>query len=454
MPARPERVVLTNSSVDVLNAIRNSASIDYREHVPIATADSECIRQIGAIIMDMPQLQNEFLNALINRIGRVLISSKMYENPWSMFKLGKLEFGEVVEDVFVELAKPHSYDPEFAETNVEKREIPDLKSAFYIINYEKYYKCTVQDYDLKKAFLSIDGVTNLIAKIVESMYTGANYDEFITMKYLLAKRITQGQVKVVDIDDYTGANDMTKLATAAKSVSNKMVFMNQDWNIAGVHNFAEKKDQYLIMTADADASMDVNVLASAFNMEKAEFMGHRVLVDSFAPTDVARLDELFYGCEGYSTPTSDEIAALEGVLAVLVDDTFFKVVDIYDTTNTRYNEEGLYRNYWYHVAKTFCTSPFANCALFSKTGSAVTAVDVSPSSATLAVGDTLQLTAEVTATGFGSQAVIWTSSAPTIASVSPTGVVTALATGSATITAKSKESGTVTDTCSITVSGE
>lgn len=452
MPARPERVTLTNSSVDVLNAIRNSASIDYKEHVPIATADASCIREIGAIIMDMPQLQNEFLNALINRIGRVLISSKMYENPWSKFKLGKLEFGEVVEDVFVELAKPHSYDPEFAETNVEKREIPDLKSAFYIINYEKYYKRTVQDYDLKRAFLSIDGVTNLIAKIVESMYTAANYDEFVVMKYLLAKRILAGQIKVVDIDDYTGANDMTKLATAAKSVSNQMTFMNQDWNIAGVHNFAMKSDQYLIMTADADAAMDVNVLASAFNMEKAEFMGHRVLVDSFAPTDVARLDELLYGTTGYSTPTGDEIAALDGVLAVLVDDTFFKVIDIYDTTNTRYNEEGLYRNYWYHVGKTFCTSPFANCALFSKTGSAITSVDVSPASATLAKDDTLQLTATVVATGFGSQAVDWSSSAPTVASVSPTGVVTALATGSATITATSKEDGTKTDTCAITVS--
>ena len=452
MPARPERVTLTNSSVDVLNAIRNSASIDYKEHVPIATADASCIREIGAIIMDMPQLQNEFLNALINRIGRVLISSKMYENPWSKFKLGKLEFGEVVEDVFVELAKPHSYDPEFAETNVEKREIPDLKSAFYIINYEKYYKRTVQDYDLKRAFLSIDGVTNLIAKIVESMYTAANYDEFVVMKYLLAKRILAGQIKVVDIDDYTGANDMTKLATAAKSVSNQMTFMNQDWNIAGVHNFAMKSDQYLIMTADADAAMDVNVLASAFNMEKAEFMGHRVLVDSFAPTDVARLDELLYGTTGYTTPSSDEIAALDGVLAVLVDDTFFKVIDIYDTTNTRYNEEGLYRNYWYHVGKTFCTSPFANCALFSKTGSAITSVSVSPESATLAPEETLQLTATVVATGFGSQAVDWSSSAKAVATVSPTGVVTAVANGSATITATSKEDPTKTDTCAITVS--
>ena len=452
MPARPERVVLTNSSVDVLNAIRNSASVDYKEHVPIATPDSDCIRQIGAIIMDMPQLQNEFLNALINRIGRVLISSRMYENPWSMFKLGKLEFGEVVEDVFVELAKPHQYDPEFAEVNVEARDIPDLKSAFYIINYEKFYKRTVQDYDLKKAFLSIDGVTNLIAKIVETMYTSANYDEFLTMKYMLARRILQGQIPVVDIDDYSGTTDMIKLATGAKAVSNAMTFMNTKYNIAGVHNFAPKSEQYLIMNASVDASMDVNVLASAFNMDKAEFMGHRVLVDSFTIEDTQRLDELFGNQENYVPFTSDDLAALDAVLAVLVDESFFKVIDIYDTTNTRYNEEGLYRNYWYHVGKSFCTSPFANCALFTKEGSNVTAVTATPASATLAEGDTLQASAVVTATGFGSLAVDWTSSDEDVATVSSTGVITAVGSGTATITAKSVEKPSVTDTIAITVS--
>ena len=455
MPARPERIVLTNSSVDVLNAIRNSASVDYREHVPIATPDSDCIRQIGAIIMDMPQLQNEFLNALINRIGRVLISSRMYENPWSMFKLGKLEFGEVVEDVFVELAKPHQYDPEFAEVNVEAREIPDLKSAFYIINYEKFYKRTVEDYDLRKAFLSIDGVTNLIAKIVESMYTSANYDEFLTMKYLLARRILQGQIPVVNIDDFDGTDDMTKLATAAKSVSNKMTFLNTTYNIAGVHNFAPKSEQYLIMNAEVDASMDVNVLASAFNMDKAEFMGHRVLVDNFAIEDLQRLDELFGDQENYVEFTEADITALENVKAVLVDESFFKVIDIYDTTNTRYNEEGLYRNYWYHVGKSFCTSPFANCALFADGSATVSAVTASPASVTLAVGATAQATAEVTATGFGSLAVNWTTSDPTVATVNATGIITAVGAGTATITATSVEDGTVTDTISVTVtSGE
>jgi hypothetical protein len=456
MPTRPERVTLTNSSVDVLNAIRNSASQNYRDHIPIATPDSEVIRQIGAIIMDMPQLQNEFLSALINRIGRVIISSRMWENPLSMFKLGRLDFGEVIEDVFVELAKPHQYDPEEAESTVERREIPDVYSAFYILNYEKFYKGTVQEYDLKKAFLSINGVTDLINKIVESMYAGASYDEFLTMKYMLARRILNGQIPIVAFT--AGATDeatMKTLAKKAKAVSNQMTFLNTKWNIAGVHNFAPKTEQYLFMTADNDAAMDVDVLASAFNMDKAEFMGHRVLLDTFNIEDTDRLDELFGNQQNYVPLTQADIAYLNNVYAVLVDESFFKVIDFYDTTNSRYNEEGLYRNYWYHVGKAFCTSPFANCALFTTTAQTVTTVSISPASATIAVGGTAHLVADVTASAGTPQTVTYASSDETVATVDNFGTVTGVGAGTATITARSTVDATKTDTTAITVtSGE
>ena len=169
MAVKPKIKTLTNSSVDVVNAIRNSASIDYKNYVPVATSDPESIREIGATIMDMPQLQNEFLSALVNRIGRVIVTSKMFSNPLAMFKKGILEYGEVVEDIFVTLAKPFTFDPDVAETEVFKKEIPDVKSAFYVMNYKKFYKATVTTDMLRTAFLSWDGVIDLIGRIVDQM---------------------------------------------------------------------------------------------------------------------------------------------------------------------------------------------------------------------------------------------------------------------------------------------
>ena len=195
MPTRPSVQKLSATSVDILNAIRNNASADYRNYIPQADDSLDSVRSIGNILMNYPALQNEFLNALVNRIGRVLVTSKMYDNPWNMFKRGMLEFGETIEEVFVEIAKPFEYDPETAESEVFKREIPDVRAAFHILNYQKFYKVTVQRDQLRQAFLTWDGVTDLITKIINSMYAGANYDEFLVMKYLVAVNILNGRLK-------------------------------------------------------------------------------------------------------------------------------------------------------------------------------------------------------------------------------------------------------------------
>ena len=102
MPTKDYRNVKTNSSVDVLNAIRNSASQNYKDHVPIATANADSIRAIGNVIMDYTAIQNEFLQALINRIAAVRVSNKSYTNPFAVFKKGKLELGETIEDLYTE----------------------------------------------------------------------------------------------------------------------------------------------------------------------------------------------------------------------------------------------------------------------------------------------------------------------------------------------------------------
>ena len=292
MPTVPKQVTLTNSSVEILNTIRDNATVNYQNYVPYATPDADSIRKIGAIIMDYPALQNEFLSALVNRIGRVMVTSKSYENHWAMFKKGFLEFGETIEEIFVNIAKPFQFDPAVAETDVFKREIPDVRSAFHIMNYQKYYKTTISNDQLRQAFLSWEGITDLIARIVDSMYTAANYDEFQTMKYMLARYILDGRMYPVTIQAVTSAN-MKSIVSSIKGISNKFEFLSDAYNPAGVKTHSVKNDQYMLVNSDFDATMDVDVLAAAFNMNKAEFLGHRVLVDSFGSLDTARLAELF-----------------------------------------------------------------------------------------------------------------------------------------------------------------
>lgn len=453
MPVKPKIRTLTTSAADILNVIRNNASVDYRNYVPKADAnDVESVRTIGAIIMDYPALQNEFLNALVNRIGRVMLTSKMYSNPIAFFKKGVLEYGESIEEIFVNIAKVQEFNPEIAEQEVFKRVTPDVRAAFHIMNYQKFYKATVTQEQLKQAFLSWDGVTDLIARIVDSMYTGANYDEFLVMKYLLARHILDGRVYPVTVPT-VNAENAKAIVTTVKGVSNKLTFLNSEYNPAAVRTFTEKADQYMIVNSVFDATMDVNVLASAFNMDKAEFLGHRVLIDGFGDLDIARLGEIFAGDPTYNEPTQVELTALNAIPAVIVDKDWFMVFDMLTQFTEQYNGQGLYWNYFYHVWKTFSVSPFANSVLFVPGTPTVTSVTVSPTTASVPKGGSVSLSCVVKTEYFAPQTVVWTSSAADV-KVSAAGVVTvdAEATSTtATITATSAFDATKNATCVVTV---
>lgn len=404
MPTKPSGRSLDASSIDVLNAIRNSSSENYRSAVPFA--DSENIRDIGNILTGNPTLANSFLTNLVNRIGRVIISSRMYDNPWSMFKKGMLDYGETIEDIFVDIARPFEFDQAVSEKEVFKREISDVESVFHILNYKKFYKVTISEQDLNLAFLNASGVTDLINKIIDSLYAGARYDEFITMKYLIARHLIDGNLCTVEVPEVSEEN-AKKITTKIKEVSNAFTFMSTKYNLAGVHNYSDKDRQYLIVNNEFDAIMDVEVLASAFNMDKAQFTGKRVLVDGFGIVDKERLNELFSESKGYTELTDVEIKALNAIPAILVDQDWLMIFDNMDKFTELYNGQGLYWNYWYHCWKTFSISPFHNSVAFIPAVPTVTSVKVSPTTVTAKPGTTVILTPTVTTTSFASKKVTW-----------------------------------------------
>lgn len=449
MPTIPKTQTLNATSVEILNAIRNSASTNYRDFVPTANNSVESIRGIGEIIMQYTPLQNEFLNALVNRIARVIITSKMYSNPLAMFKKGLIDFGETIEEIFVNIANPHQYDVEESESKVFAREIPDVRAAFHTLNYKKFYKQTIQNKDLNQAFLSWDGITDLISKIVNAMYTAANYDEFVTTKYMLAKAILDGRLSAITVD----ANDAKGAVTKIKGVSNSLTFMSNNYNAAGVQTFTDKNDQYLLVNSQFDSEIDVEVLASAFNMTKAEFMGHRILIDGFGTLDVARLNALFKDDPNYEKPSQDTLTALNAIPAVLVDKNFFMIFDnMYEFTEN-YNGQGLYWNYFYHTWKTFSMSPFANALVFVPAVPSVTSVTVSPSAVTCKKGQSVQLSVTVATKNYAPKTVNWTSDTDGV-TVDINGRVTvaeSVTDGTAIITATSTYDSEKSGTCTVTI---
>lgn len=378
MAYRVAQSTLQASTIDILNVIRQNASYDYQQNVPVVAQASD-IPHVGEVIYGTPAFANQFINALVNRIALVRAKSATFNNPYARLKKGYLEFGETVEEIFVQIAKVVKFDPEKAAAREFKRTLPDARSAFHTMNWRVMYPVTIQDDDLKRAFLSMAGVQDLIAKIVDSVYKAAEYDEFLLFKYLLIKGVSSGKMAPVAID-------ATKTDDAAKKfrgMSNKLTFMSSDNNAAGVKTATPRENQAIFMDAMFNAEFDVDVLAAAFNMDKADFIGRLYLIDDFASFDNDRFAEIRANSDGLEEVTADELTLMQGVKAILVDEEWFQVYD----NNTKFTEQyaaaGLYWNYFYHTWKTISYSPFSNAVVFA----ASTADIALPASITVEVAD-------------------------------------------------------------------
>ena len=368
MPKRIAQTTLNATTIDILNVIRENASYDYQQNVPEVTKASD-IPRVGEVIYGTPAFANQFINALVNRIAVVRVQSATFNNPYAMLKKGYLEFGETIEDIFVGILKAVHYSAEKAEAREFKRTMPDVRTAFHTMNWRVMYPVTIQDEDLKLAFLSIDGVTDLISKIVDAVYTSAEYDEFLLFKYLLIKSISHGKMKPISIGAGT---DIKESAIQFRGISNKLPFMSSEYNEAGVTNNTPKDRQVIFMDAMYNAQYDVEVLASAFNMDKADFMGRLFLIDDWTSFDMDRFDVIMSESDGLEAVTAEELALLADVKAVMLDDRWFQVYDNNNKFTEKYVASGLYWNYFYHVWKTISYSPFANAVVFVSNSSTIT----------------------------------------------------------------------------------
>ena len=369
MPRRVAVTQLNARTIDIINVIRTNASAEYQNLVPEIT-DPADVPRVGEIIMGYPVLANQFLNALVNRIALVRVKSATFNNAYAMLKKGYLEFGETVEEVFVEMAKAREFSVEKAESREFKRTLPKVQSAFHIMNWRVQYPVTIQNEDLRQAFLSAEGIQDLIATIMKSIETGAEYDEFLLFKYLLIKGYNKGAIAKAQYDDTA---DIKINAKVMRGISNMMTFPKTDFNQMGVHVNSPKTEQYVFLDAMFDAEYDVDILASAFNMDKATFMGNRMLIDDWTTFDNERFTEMFAEDTQIEEVTDAELSAMAGVRAILVDREWFQVYDNLAMFTEQYVASGIYWNYFYNVWKTVSYSPFSNAVAFVSTQNADTA---------------------------------------------------------------------------------
>lgn len=331
---------------EILNTIRDNASDMYRERIPEATQTNITNVQEAMTDPNNAVVTNEFMSMLLNMIIKQVIHSKLFSDPLKSLKKGKKPLGDTVEEIYVNFLKAKQYDP----TGVEllNRELPDVKAVYHRMNRQDRYKVTVNPEELFKAFSSYQKLDSFIANIINSLYNSSELDEFILMKQLIAQALDQNAMKVVEVaDPCTSEANAKAFIKTVKTVSGDMVFPNSNnnaWLTAQsvdtnpLITFSKKNEQVLILSNPTDVAVNVDVLASVFNMSVAEFNDTRkIIIDAFPDPEIR---------------------------GALVDEQFFQVYDDLVMFKDFENGEGLYKNYYLHIWQTLAYSPLVNAVVF------------------------------------------------------------------------------------------
>ena len=329
---------------DMLNTIRDNASQEYQNRIPEATHNN--LSEIGGQLLADVNLANEFTSALMNKVAFTFVHNKIFKNPLSILKKGTKPMADSVEEVFVNYAKAETFDPEG--TDLLKRKLPDVKAIYHTMNRQDKYKVTISMEALAKAFRSYGDLRNFYNNIINSLYNGDNFDEFILFKNLLVNAIGKKYVKEITLegDPCTSGDFATKFIKAVKTISGGMVFPSSAYNgyldaqntdTNPITTFCDIGDQYLVIDNATNVALDVDVLAKAFNIDRQTFLSKVIVVDSFPDTNIR---------------------------AMLVDKDFTQIYDDLYQLRRFENGEGLYENYILHHWQTISASCLVNAVCF------------------------------------------------------------------------------------------
>lgn len=331
---------------ELLNTIRDNASDIYRDRVPEATRNN--IESIQEVMTDPNSavVTNEFISTLLNMIIKQVIHNKLFSDPLKALKKGKKPLGDTVEEIYTNFIKAKQYDASGSE--LLSRDLPDVKTVYHRMNRQDKYKVTVSPESIRKAFASYEKLDSFIQSIINTLYNSSELDEFILMKQLLKQAYDQNALKVMEVADPTTSDSNAKaFIKAVKTVSGGMQFPNSDYNSwltvqstdsNPLITFSKKNEQVLIIDNATDVAINVDVLATVFNMSVAEFNDTaKIVIDAFPDPSMR---------------------------ACLVDKEFFQVFDDLVLFKEFENAEGLYKNYYLHVWQTLAYSPLVNGVCF------------------------------------------------------------------------------------------
>ena len=344
------RLAQDKPNAAILDAVRGIASTDYQRRIPASS-----VAGIAATVENLTKPENrrwmnEFIDVLVNRIGMTIARSNSWSNPLAPFKRGMLSYGNTIEEIQVGLLEAHGYDPDrdYMEQTLFGRERPEVQTNFHTVNRQDFYKVTINEDMLKRAFLDPNGLSGFVNQLMEAPTTSDQWDEFLLTASLFREYEHNGgffHVKVPDVADLNSTADDAKLALRKmRAMAGNLQFLSTEYNAAKMPVYAKPDDLLLFVSPEFNAGIDVEALAAAFHIERAQMYGK-----------IVQLPQSAFG--------------IEGCQAILTTDDFFVIADTLFESTSQWNPANLHNNYFLHHHQVISCSRFVPAVMFTTNAS-------------------------------------------------------------------------------------
>ena len=435
-----------------LNQIRETLVADnkvYQEQIPLVEHYTSS-QVYGQSLLALPSdLRNKFIQSLVNRIAYTKFQMDYFENPLRELANDELPLGAIGQDIYVNPARGRVYNIDDFAGLLAKYE-SDVKVEYNELNFDVQYPVTIIRKELEKAFTSWGDFENFLMGISQSLYNGAYIDDYNYTRKLITNAYLNNNVQM---ETFTFSNPSAPTDTELKALLSRLRKAYLDfqapstdynaWKKVGgygrsIVSWSNPRDIHVFLSNKLASDIDVNVLASAFNIDKADLMGRVHYVPDFDVKD----------SEGNVVGDGSKIYAF------ICDRRWFKIRDKDMFMDEFYNANNRSWQSYLNVIKAFNYSLFANGLMIVGEIPTVNVSSMVVDKATVSVAETKTAVVQITTTPFNANetiSVVSSAEGKATATISgKTITITGVDAGSATITASTTSGASATIAVTVT----
>lgn len=334
----------------------------------LSVQDPAGLISLGNAVLSSSSETEAFLNTLIMRIGRTIISYRKYQNKLADMVMDDFEWGAIVQKIRVHMPQAET-DESYGLTDgntvdhyvIQK---PQVDQKLFITRAPYQFHVTIQRKHLKEAFLSEAAMGRFIAAVIGQVRNAMDVSlenlGRITLANMIAETSAREIALVTEYNSFghsiTAADalfDTDFIAYAMRRINETidgMQEMNTLYNDGSIETFTPKEDLRVKLVSPFVRAAETVIQYKAFNEEFVRpDSGYQKLAFWQAPDAPMTI---------YVNRISDQAATqVENIIAVLHDrDALGMYREDEEVLTTPVNAAGMYYNTYYHARQIWFNS--------------------------------------------------------------------------------------------------